>query len=46
MGGAEGEMLRSFTDSMDMNLSELWQTVEDRRALYAVVHRVVKLDTT
>ena len=32
-GGAEGEMLRSITDAKDMNLSELWQIVENRRAL-------------
>ena len=35
-------MLRSITDSMDMNLSEFWQIVENRRALCAVVHRVAK----
>ena len=29
---AEDEMLDSITNSMDMNLSKLWQTVEDRGA--------------
>ena len=27
--------LDSITDSMDMNLSKLWETVEDRRAWHA-----------
>ena len=30
--------LDSITDSMDMNLSELWKIVEDRGALCAKVH--------
>ena len=33
------------TDSMDMNLSKLWQTVKDRGAWYAVVHGVTKSRT-
>ena len=32
--------LDSITDSMDMNLSNLWEIVEDREAWYAVVHVV------
>ena len=28
-----------------MNLSELWETVEDRRAWHAVVHGVAKSQT-
>ena len=30
------------TDSMDMNLSQLWETVKDREAWHAVVHGVTK----
>ena len=32
----------SITDSVDMNLSKLWETVEDRGAWHAVVHWVSK----
>ena len=38
----EDEMFNSVTDSMDMNLSELWETVEDRGAWYAAIHEVTK----
>ena len=34
--------LDSITNSMDMNLSKLWEIVEDRRALYAAVLGVGK----
>ena len=34
--------LDSITDSMDMNLSKLWDIVEDRGAWSAVVHGVAK----
>ena len=34
------------TDSMDMNLSELWETVKDREAWHATAHGVTELDTT
>ena len=30
------------TDSMDMNLSKLRETVEDRRAWWAIVYEVAK----
>ena len=32
--------LDSFINSMDMNLSKLWEIVEDRGAWYATVHGV------
>ena len=41
----EDEMFNSITDSMDMNLSELWETVEDRGAWYAPVPGVPKSQT-
>ena len=30
--------LGSITDSKDMNLSKLWETVKDREAWFAAVH--------
>ena len=36
----------SITDSMDISLSKLWETVEDGGAWRAVVHRITKSDTT
>ena len=38
---AEDEMV-SVTDSVDMNLSKLWEIVKDREAWYAAVHGVAK----
>ena len=32
----------SITDSMDMNLSKLWEIMEDRGAWRAVIHGVAK----
>ena len=38
--------LNSITDSMDMNLSKLQETVKDREAWRAAVHGVTKSATT
>ena len=35
-------LLDSITDSMDMNLSKLWEAVEDRGAWCTAVHGVTK----
>ena len=37
--------LGSITDSMNMSLSKLWETVKDREAWYAAVHGVIKSGT-
>ena len=37
--------LDSITDSMDMNLCNLQETVKDREAWHAAVHRVAKSQT-
>ena len=34
--------LEGITNSMDMNLSNLWEILKDREAWHAVVHGVVK----
>ena len=34
--------LDSITDSNDMNLNKLWETVKDREAWYVAVHGVAK----
>ena len=34
--------LESMTDSMDMNLSKLWEIVEDREAWHDAVYGVAK----
>ena len=42
MGQQRMRWLDSITESMDMNLSKLWWTVEDRGAWRAAVHGVTK----
>ena len=38
--------LKGITNSMDVSLSKLQETVKDRKARHAVVHMVADLDTT
>ena len=42
---AEGEMVGCITNSMDMNLSKLQETVKNREAWCASVHGVAKIQT-
>ena len=37
--------LDGITDSMDINLSNLWEMVKDREAWHATVHGVTKSQT-
>ena len=38
--------LDDITDSMDMNLSKVWEIVKDREAWHAAVHRITESDVT
>ena len=42
---AEDEMVKRITDSMNMNLGELWELVMDREAWRAAIHGVSKSRT-
>ena len=44
-GQQKTKWLDSITDSMEMNLNKLWETVEDRGAWHAAVHGVTKSQT-
>ena len=41
-GVRKGEMVDGITDSMDMNLSKLWEIVKDQETWLSAVHRVTK----
>ena len=44
--GQQGmKWLDSIMDSMDMNLSKLWEIVEDREVRHAAVHGIAKSST-
>ena len=44
--GAAENKTDSIINSMNMNLSKLWEIVEDRGALCAIVHEVAESDKT
>ena len=44
-GSQRVRWLNGITDSMEMNLGKLWETVRDREAWSAIVHGIVKSQT-
>ena len=47
LGKSKGSsrLLDSITDSMDMNLSKLWEITENRGAWHVAVHGITKSQT-